>query len=232
MRDVNVVCLKWGKKFGPEYVNRLYAGVVRNTTIPVVFHCFTDNATGLNEKIVVHPLPNKGLDGWWNKLYLFSGEIPIMGRLVFMDLDTLIVGNIDHILSQDTGFIALRDWYKAEKDPKTTILNSSLMSYESHKHTHIWTQFMKRPKEIVKQIHPAGDQEWIRQQQPDRIYWQDLFPDQLVSFKSHCLKGLPPSARIVCYHGKPSIPESITTTLKIQGRHCIPSPWVADHWKD
>jgi hypothetical protein len=37
MRDTdaplrNVICMKWGTKYGPEYVNRLYAMVRRHLT--------------------------------------------------------------------------------------------------------------------------------------------------------------------------------------------------------
>ena len=42
-----VACMKWGDKYGPEYVNRLYNMVERNTTLPFKFICFTDNADGL-----------------------------------------------------------------------------------------------------------------------------------------------------------------------------------------
>ena len=34
---VNVLCLKWGNYYGPEYVNRLYAGVKRNLHRPFRF---------------------------------------------------------------------------------------------------------------------------------------------------------------------------------------------------
>jgi hypothetical protein len=229
---INIVCLKWGDKFGPEYVNRLYAGVQRNTTLDVAFHCFTENPKDIHPDVIIHPLPNFNLTGWWNKLYLFSGDLPISGRIVFMDLDTLIVGNIDDLLSHNTGFATLRDWFKAEKDPNTLVINSSIMSFVVGQHTHIWTNFMKDPTKIAKSIHPAGDQEWIRQQKPaELVFLQDLFPNQLYSYKSHCLGGLPPNARIVCFHGKPSIPDSIDKTTRIHNRVCGLSPWVADHWR-
>ena len=42
----NVICMKWGDKFGPEYVNRLHRMVEKNLTIPHRFVCFTDNGDG------------------------------------------------------------------------------------------------------------------------------------------------------------------------------------------
>ena len=45
----NVICIKWGTKFGPEYVNRLYKMVQKNLSLPHRFVCFTDSAEGLAE---------------------------------------------------------------------------------------------------------------------------------------------------------------------------------------
>lgn len=232
MKPINIVCLKWGTKYGPEYVNRLFAGFKRHTTIPFNFHCFTEDSSGIVPGVIIHTLPFNNLEGWWNKLYLFSREIALTGRVFFVDLDTLIVGNVDQIISQDTGFVVLQDFYKAVKDINTTRIGSGLMSFEAHKHSHIWEEFMKRPQSIIAETRPYGDQNWIEVQQLDRIYWQKLFPGQIVSFKAHCSSGLPTDARIVCYHGIPSIPDSITKTTKAQGKLFQPAPWVADHWID
>ena len=35
----NVICMKWGNKFGPEYVNNLYYMVEKNLTIPLLWQC-------------------------------------------------------------------------------------------------------------------------------------------------------------------------------------------------
>jgi len=53
-----IICMKWGTRYGPEYVNRLLAGVLRHTKMPVRFICFTDDGTGLHPKVEVMPLPH------------------------------------------------------------------------------------------------------------------------------------------------------------------------------
>lgn len=229
---INIVCLKWGTKYGSEYVNRLYAGVKRHTTIPFNFHCFTEKPDDINSEVIIHPLLDNKIDGWWNKLYLFSNEIDITGRIFFIDLDTLIVGNIDEIMKHNKDFVVLRDFYKAERDIKATNIGSGLMSFEAHKYCSIWDTFIKDPQKIIKSMRPFGDQNWIQKQNIQHARWQDLFPEQVVSFKVHCANGLPNNARIICYHGAPSIPESIVKTTVAQQRTFKPAPWVADHWKD
>ena len=70
---VLVMCMKWGKAYGPEYVNRLRNGVARHLSYPHRFICFTDDAEGIDPGIEVFPLPSLGLppehkDLRWRKL--------------------------------------------------------------------------------------------------------------------------------------------------------------------
>lgn len=102
--------MKWGDKYGPEYVNRLYNMVERNTTLPFKFICFTDNADGLLPEVSVRPLPDMPLppdkERGWRKLSLFRDDVGLEGRVLFLDLDVVIVGNIDGFL-QSTAILYL-----------------------------------------------------------------------------------------------------------------------------
>ena len=57
---VNVVCSKWGTKYGPHFVNRLYNMSKRNTpkTMDFHFYCYTDNSEGFDPNIKVIPFPD------------------------------------------------------------------------------------------------------------------------------------------------------------------------------
>lgn len=231
---INIVCLKWGTKYGPEYVNRLYAGVKRNTTLEFKFWCFTDDATGLRPEVITEPLLYADqLDSWWNKLNLFSPDIAIpQGEYIFyIDLDTLIVNNIDKMLQlKSKNMIVLRDFYHGIKR-SSTLVGSGLMMWQHGHFNHIWYNFIDNAQEHVARAGTYGDQWWIEQQVPNPTFWQDLYPEQVVSFKVHCRKGLPDSAKIVCYHGRPSIPESISETTTLGKTVIAPQPWVLKHWR-
>jgi hypothetical protein len=232
---INIVCLKWGSKYGPEYVNRLYAGVKRNTTVPFRFWCFTDDASDIVPEVTTVPLPYADrLDSWWNKLNLFSRDLPIIpGNWIFyIDLDTLIVDNIDEMLTmRPPKMVVLRDFYQGIVK-SANLVGSGLMLWRHGRHNHVWDKFITNPEKHVARAGTYGDQWWIEQQVTDIVFWQDLFPDQVVSFKVHCRKGLPEQARIVCYHGRPSIPESITETTVEKKWTIAPQPWVLKHWRD
>lgn len=228
--SVNVVCLKWGKKYGAEYVNKLYSGVLRNSTLPFEFYCFTEDSSGLNDDICVQPLPFKELTGWWHKLYFYSRDFPIKGKILYIDLDTVITGNIDEIMLAE-GFIVLRDFYAEKAQGVSTIdMGSGLMTWEGD-YSEIWDKFIVNPATAINSLRPHGDQRWIQKFVEDRKYWQDELPGQVVSFKVHCEKGLPNDARVICYHGKPSIPDSIARASKGWRSRRIPSSaWVGEYW--
>lgn len=232
---LNVVCLKWGsEKYSPEYVNRLFYAVKRNLTIPFQFSCFTENADGLEPDIHTIPLKftNVGehIAGWWFKPYMFASSYNgLSGRVLYLDLDTLITGNIDNIAASTESFVVLRDFMH----PQNNNMGSGVMAWNAEDVEHIWSAFYNNdPAAIARSFHPHGDQRFIQRERKERAYWQDLFPGEVVSFKLHCREGLPDDARVVCFHGNPSIPESISTTTKTNGLIIPPAPWVEEYWTD
>ena len=232
-QQINIVCLKWGEKYHSDYVNRLYRAVQRNITTPFKFHCFTENSQGIDTAIKIHDLPYQGIESWWNKLYLFSDEIDILQgeQIFYIDLDTVIVNNIDDIVSyRSDKIIVLRDFLKGIAVTAGD-MGSGLMSWRHGDYDHIWKRFIKNPQSAIDSVRPFGDQHWIDKCVADREYWQDLFLDRVVSFKVHCRDGLPDRASIICYHGKPSIPESATFRGKIWKFDFTPQQWVLDYWR-
>ena len=53
-----VLCMKWGTKYGPEYVNRLYAMVRRHLRGDFEFVCLTDNDEGVRSEVRCLPIPS------------------------------------------------------------------------------------------------------------------------------------------------------------------------------
>ena len=66
-----IVCVKWGTRYNAEYVNKLYRGILRNTTKKFKFYCFTDDSSGLLPEVVVKEL-KEDWPRWWGKASLFS----------------------------------------------------------------------------------------------------------------------------------------------------------------
>jgi hypothetical protein len=111
-------------------------------------------------------------------------------------------------------------------------IGSGLMSWRHGDYEHVWQEFIRDPVAAVRSVRPHGDQAWIERNISAWYHWQDLWPGAVVSFKMHCQQGIPPGARIICYHGEPGIPESVTYRGRQWKWDLTPQPWVLEHWID
>lgn len=186
---LNVVCVKSRPAYDHHYVNRLYRAVERNLTIPHRFTCFTDDATGV--KCHTKPLPPSHRRGWYSKLALHQRGL-IDPPVFYLDLDTLIVGSLDFIADYAGDFAILRDFFIPEG------YGSGVMLWNKPQ-PHVWDQWLFHGEPE----HPMGDQGWMQQQVKEADKLQDLWPGKFVSYKAHCLGGLPPDAAVVSFHGYP-----------------------------
>ena len=93
---LSVVCVKWGALYGADYVNKLYMGVRRHLPADLAprFICFTDDPTDLLPEVEARPLPTREWTGWWYKAYLFSTAAGLQGRILYLDLDTVLTGSL------------------------------------------------------------------------------------------------------------------------------------------
>lgn len=95
---INFVCLKWGTKYGPEYVNRLYRAIKGLFSGEFRFYCYTDSSVDLDIGIEVREI--RDLDRrrlvcfTAEKLLLFNQEPFLSGRNVFLDIDLLVLKDL------------------------------------------------------------------------------------------------------------------------------------------
>ena len=99
-----LVCVKWGSAYGPEYVNRLYGMVSRHLTPPFRLVCLTDDRSGIRAEVECFDLPELGVPhpqrtvGKWRKQVLWGATVPGLTTgepALFIDLDSVIVGALD-----------------------------------------------------------------------------------------------------------------------------------------
>lgn len=97
-----VICISWGTKYGPAYVNRLYGMVARNITPPFTFTALTDTPEGVRPEVQCRPIPTlgvempRGVPGKWPKAALWGPELGgLSGPVLFVDLDVVITDGLD-----------------------------------------------------------------------------------------------------------------------------------------
>ena len=68
----------------------------RHTTVPYNLYCLTDDPTPI-KGVVLIVRPNEGyVKGWWHKVHMFNTDLPLSGRILYMDLDVVICNNINY----------------------------------------------------------------------------------------------------------------------------------------
>jgi len=193
-----------------EAVEILYSMIRRNLPAGLRgrFTVFTDNPADFKDMAGVQAkLLPEGLEGWWNKIYLFSEHaFPKGERVLYFDLDTVITGPLDDIAAYSGPFAILRDVYRPDG------LQSSVMAWEAGTLTDLWAGFVQAGYPELE----GGDQAWIEQfQEPD--IWQKLYPGLFRSYKVDCQQFVPKGTSVVFFHGFP------------RPHQCF--NWVKDVWK-
>lgn len=235
-----VFCLKCGSKYPADYVNRLHRMVQRHLALPHTFHCMTEDPRGLDEDIVIHPLPVPDLGGCWNKLWLFSAKLtPLPTTVLYLDLDIVLVDCIDVLAGCLPGanFVGQPDWNRR----LFWQINSSVMRFTAGAHTEVLGTFLREvsSRRLIRRVEWDGttrsrdktvywrgwrrfgsDQEWITAQLRQRLPLRQLvFPQGwIVSFKRDARRSIPPGAQIIVFHGSPK-------------PHEVDATYVRSHWR-
>jgi hypothetical protein len=211
---LQAVCVNWRnyQGRGVDYVNRLFASLSRHlSTVAGKFTVFTDAADEKYHQAINVELLPEGLEGWWNKLALFApGMFDPGDRIVYFDLDTLVIGDMDEIVRYDGNFAALQDFYRPDG------LQSSVMMWRAGWGAPIWNEWCRQGRPDW----PGGDQAWIEHIVGDGAdVLQDIFPGKFVSYKKDCVPFPPESSSVVVFHGEPR-------------PHNCGRPWVEAMWTE
>ena len=236
----NVVCIKWGKKFGVEYVNKLYNAVQRNLSLKHRFICLTDDAEGIVAGVETFDIPRADLKICWNKLALFDRGIHnIEGQILFLDLDVVIVKPIDDLFlfQPESKFVSIKEWVSVDYAlPDMTPFNASAMRFDVGAFPFIVEEFYKeRDVTLIEEIF--FDEAASKLGQSEKITYNDLegFPPRVFNgdqeweyymlYKNNVKVdyypegwlasyryGFDSKARVIVFHGEPK-PEQVSDEI-------------------
>jgi hypothetical protein len=147
--------------FGVEYVDKLRTMVERHLAREHRFVCFTDRPKQLARDMdhIRIDTPPAGIKGWWSKLELFNREAGLTGRVLYLDLDTLVVDALDPIVDFPSPFaLAPHAGTFNGKDGLLVIkkFNSSVMVWDAGCNHDLYDNFTPA---IARTLW--GDQDWI-----------------------------------------------------------------------
>ena len=154
----SILCVRFGNRYGREYVERLRNMVSRNLTLPYEFVCLTDDQRPIEGVRSIYQ-PNAGyLKGWWHKVHMFDPSLHLGNRILYFDLDVVIHNSIDKLLTTNLGsFVGIHD-FNRKFFANWSYMNSSVMIWNHREQRHIYDNFKANPKEAQRL---QGDQDWI-----------------------------------------------------------------------
>lgn len=209
----------WGNKYGPEYVQRLKAGVQRHLTQPHRFLCITDQEI---EGVETTPIKDPGLTkhkGCIVRLRTFDEvwqrDIGATGRIVCIDLDAIVTGPLDPLFDRPEPFVILQGVNLSNPCP----FNGSLWMLRAGYRPDVWDDFTLAKLDKIERHEFPDDQGWLWHMIPEAAGWRSA--DGVYAFHKGGWRGgdNPPSnARLVAFPGRRDPAQF--THLK----------WVREHW--
>ncbi|KAH8094982.1 hypothetical protein JL720_2251 [Aureococcus anophagefferens] len=220
--NLNTALRQWGTKYDAGYANTLARAVRRHLAVGAVV-CYTDDPSGLDADVVeARPLPaGTALEAWWLKAYLFSADAGLEGRVLYVDLDTVVCGPLAGLAAYGGDSVALLGTDDLANENRSGGYNSSLM---------VWTA--PALSEIDDLVAEPGAyaalsscvykfDHWLEMLLDDGVPLQDLAPGLVAEYARDVLANggaPPPGASIVCFPLEPK-------------PHDVATPWVAAHWR-
>jgi len=243
----HILCMKWGTKYGPEYVNRLYAMVRRNLGGDFNFVCLTDDAAGIRPEVQCLPIPQLIVDlkpgqkdHGWKKLTTFEADLHgLRGVALFIDLDVVIVGPLDAFFEQPGEFLIIHDYARPWRKRRITG-NSSVYRFELGRHPDVLAYF-RANTEKVRAEH-RNEQEYLSAFMHDKGvlgYWPEAW---CPSFKYHGIPDwpanywtepfVPEGARIMIFHGECNPPDALAGKRNRAFRFIRRAHWIERVWHE
>lgn len=230
--ELSVLCVRFGNRYGREYVERLRNMISRNITVPYTLYCLTDDQHSIDGVKTLYQ-PNAGYQkGWWHKVHMFDPKLELTGRILYFDLDVVIHNNIDRLTTFATNdFVGIHD-FNRKFHSSWKYLNSSVLSWNHGTQNYIWEQFKNNPKEAQRL---QGDQDWIWKLAKDKIKfwpkewiqsykWEIRNRNDVIKiglkrqFKEVANPSIDPRTKILVFHGDPK-PEDVR------------DPIIVDNWQ-
>jgi hypothetical protein len=155
-----------------EYVEKLHAMARRYISRPFEFVCLTDQPTNLafahikmhGVNTVTVPKPAVGVKGWWSKVELFNSAHGLKGRVLYLDLDTLIVDSLDAVIDYPADFALAPHGGTFNGKGRLQVVkrfNSSVMVWDAGAADFLYRHWTPAAMQVL-----WGDQDWTGMMAP------------------------------------------------------------------
>lgn len=179
MLTVACVYVRGPFPYTAEYVVRLERMVRQRLDRAFRFVCLTDRPDEVPSEIeairvpsFAGRVPDNGV-GYWAKVRLFDRSLGLRGRVLFLDLDTLVTADLAPIVDVPASLALTADALVEERRHLTTDrygralvrrFNSSVMVWDAGAHDALWDDWSP---DVAQRL--STDQDWIGEQAPSAV---------------------------------------------------------------
>ncbi len=234
MDMITVCCLLWSDPYGvrnPIYifdethVRALKQMVEKHLTIPHEFICVTHQPIeGIDTRALDWAMHIPGTR--FMKLMLYRPNGVLAGkRILYLDIDTIITGNIDPLVERDEDLVLWRNPNFGQ--PGRARYNTSMILHTVGARPELWADFDRvKTWPMLREKWGGTDQAWISHRaSPEEAHWTDKDGVYGAGRLGDSVEGagteLPNNARIVFTPGQraPHMPHMIKD-----------HPWIKEHY--
>jgi hypothetical protein len=194
---IATVC-RSGGEYKPAHANALARQIYQHTGERLTV--LTDFLPAHFDDVVIVEQSRRNWSGWWSKIELFERFDGSVDPVLYMDLDTIVLGDCRDMVSTKR-LIMLADVYRAGR------CGSGIMTWADD-YSRIAQDFEKRSARVMRDYvtrRAWGDQAYIEsiigKDHAPRI--QDMWPGRAISYKAEYLKQGRGSEDIIYFHGRP-----------------------------
>lgn len=194
---ITIVVLKWGTKYDATYVNNLHQMISKHSGFSSFnMICYTEDSSDILEAITCRSLPELGWKGWWYKAYLFSDATQFNGNILYLDLDTVVCGNLDFLVDLNkivnsdlktvfTPFLLTLSASTFITEARNNGINSSIMCWKGTSLCHCFDFLKENYSSITSVIHKFDhflEMMLLRPQNSHVLFYQDYHPGRIVDY--------------------------------------------------
>jgi hypothetical protein len=192
---LTVACLLWvspegewqGRLYSPDWIYRLRDQVAANLPISHRFVCFSNiDVPGVETIPLVTDWP-----GWWAKLEIFRTDLDLGDRVLYLDLDVFVVGDLTPIALFDAPMALMPAFYATEKPGVVRRYQASCITFAPPEGGEL---FDECDAAVMRWLR--ADQDWIGHKRPD----YPTMPAAWFAKAKQCRDGVPPDVRLVLAH--------------------------------
>lgn len=189
---MNVIAVRQGDKFGPEYTRMLKAMVNEHLHVPLLILGDGDDA---------HLKLSGQYHGWHAKLELFRPDLEPLRPFLYFDLDTYLLGDCSALtLFEPKRLMLIRDFTRPNKQG-----NSGVMIIPKFADV-IWE----------RRCTDVADGDYLARHCKE--YIQDVYPGMVSSYKLHN-RNQWAGGPVVCFHGQPKPHETTGWAKEVWDRY-------------